>query len=415
MNKKTIEPGLLQVFRWYAILRLGFLILLALAARREVIRTEATLGIDPNIATLLVGVEMAFLFGYLLWPWLERKLGRYYLPLALAFAIGGLLVEQHVLSPLSGLFQPIPFMFVLLILTAWQYSYRAVVAFTLAAAVFEITLIFIFPQPMLFEFLPERLNQMITYGGLISRTLSFLVLGYVVTRLMKSQREQRKALTQANQKLVQHAAALEQLTISRERNRISRELHDTLAHTLSALAVQLDAVVTVWESIPDRAREMLDQMLHTTRSGLDETRRALRALRAEPLEELGLALAVRTLAEDFAARYAMSLILDIPDQLDNLNLEVEQCYYRVAQETFENIGWHANAAQVNVKLDKTNHTLELIIQDDGQGFDPEKEAAVQQYGLLGMHERAEIIGADLHVESRPGAGATIRLLWENGR
>jgi signal transduction histidine kinase len=138
-------------------------------------------------------------------------------------------------------------------------------------------------------------------------------------------------------------------------------------------------------------------------------------LRADPLEELGLALAVRTLAEDFAARYALSLTLDIPDQLDNLNLEVEQCYYRVAQETFENIGQHANADQVRVKLDDSNHTLALVIQDDGQGFDPNKETAMEQYGLLGMRERAEIIGAKFHVESRPGAGATIRLTWENGR
>ena len=67
------------------------------------------------------------------------------------------------------------------------------------------------------------------------------------------------------------------------------------------MAVQLDAVVAVWQDIPDKAKGMLDQMLMTTRTGLDETRRALRALRAEPLEEMGLALAVRTLAEDFAA------------------------------------------------------------------------------------------------------------------
>ena len=89
------------------------------------------------------------------------------------------------------------------------------------------------------------------------------------------------------------------LLLSRERLRLSRELHDTLAHTLSAMAVQLEYVNHNLAILPQKAEQMIDQMLQTTRSGLDETRRALSALRASALEEMGLALALRTLAEDF--------------------------------------------------------------------------------------------------------------------
>jgi signal transduction histidine kinase len=205
---------------------------------------------------------------------------------------------------------------------------------------------------------------------------------------------------------------VEQLTISRERNRLSRELHDTLAHTLSALVVQLDAVMAVWEPIPSRAREMLEGMLETTRRGLDDTRRSLRALRAAPLEEMGLALAVRTLTEDFAARNGLSLDLEISEDVGRLSPEVEHGLYRVAQEALENVNQHAGAQHVQVKLGKNNGDLFLIVADDGRGFDTDMDASEQQLGLQGMYERAEMIGARLEVLSEKDKGTTIRLSKE---
>jgi signal transduction histidine kinase len=265
---------------------------------------------------------------------------------------------------------------------------------------------------MVFDQIEGVTDQMITVGSLVLRTFSFLIIGFVITRLMSAQRQQRRALAEANRKLVQYAATVEQLTISRERNRLSRELHDTLAHTLSALVVQIDAVIAVWEPIPSRAREMLEGMLDTTRRGLDETRRSLRALRAAPLEEMGLALAVSTLAEDFAARNGMSLDLEISEDVDRLAPEVEHGFYRVAQEALENVNQHAGAQQVKVKLGKKNGTLLLIVADDGRGFDPDVDASEHQLGLQGMYERAELIGASLEVVSERDQGTTIQLSKE---
>ena len=302
-------------------------------------------------------------------------------------------------------------------MVAWQYTFRSVVAFTFGSAALELALILFIPAASIIGFadlgLPVEFDEFIRYGNIAGRSVSFLVLGYIVTSLMNAQRSQRAALTQANQRLVQHAATLEQLTISRERNRISRELHDTLAHTLSAMAVQLDAVVAVWQDIPDKARGMLDQMLTTTRTGLDETRRALRALRAEPLEEMGLALAVRTLAEDFAARESLELEVDIPENLDNLTPEVEQCYYRVAQEALENIARHAQAKRLTVWMQGNGQGLRMMVADDGHGFDVGSEGDAEKYGLLGMRERADLIGAQLEVISHPERGTKIQLRLEN--
>jgi signal transduction histidine kinase len=223
--------------------------------------------------------------------------------------------------------------------------------------------------------------------------------------------------------LVRYAATLEQLTISQERNRLARELHDTLAHTLSGLAVHLDAIFALWKDVPPRAQEMIQQALTITREGLDETRRAMKALRATPLEQEGLALAVRSLAESAAQRGGLSLQLDVDEHPGLLGPEVEQCYYRVAQEAIENVVTHAGARTLSVSLRRLQDMLVLEVADDGRGLartaashevpgqDVEGEV---QFGLRGMRERAELIGGTLDIEGRPGKGTTIRLSSAHG-
>ena len=413
MNGSSVEPGLLRVFRWYAGIRF---VLYLLAGVRFLLFPDIGQRIDfapyPYLWLTLFGT--AFLLAYLSLPWLQQKMGRAFLPVGIILAASSLILER-VLTPTTGIWfwQPDPFFYVLLILVAWQYDFRAVLLFTLATSALEITLNLLAPQQtMILDQIEGITGQMITIGSLVLRTFSFLIIGFVITRLMSAQRQQRRALAEANRKLVQYAATVEQLTTSRERNRLSRELHDTLAHTLSALVVQIDAVMAVWEPVPSRAREMLEGMLETTRRGLDETRRSLRALRAAPLEEMGLALAVSTLAEDFAARNGMSLDLEISEDVDKLPSEVEHGFYRVAQEALENVNQHAGAQQVKVKLGKKNGSLLLIVADDGRGFDPDVDASEHQLGLQGMYERAEMIGASLEVTSEQDLGTTIKLSKE---
>src|SRR5512142_1209627 len=167
---------------------------------------------------------------------------------------------------------------------------------------------------------------------------------------MQRQREQRQSLVEANRQVRHYAATLEQLAVTQERNRMSRELHDTLAHTLSGLAVQLEAARSLWRSSPERSHAMLEDALLATRSGLTESRKAIQALRASPLEDLGLTLALRTLAESAASRSGAALDLAIPATLEKLAPDVEQCLFRVAQEALENIVRHAEAQSITVRL-----------------------------------------------------------------
>jgi signal transduction histidine kinase len=410
-----MEPGLLQVFRIYAWLRaFSLLFLPTLQFHPTLLNMPASSLLLPGI---LAVIDTAFLLAYLYWSGFRERMGRAYVPIALTFATLALMIEQHYFSPQRGFMQLEPLIYILLILTSWQYDFRAVIIFTVGTVMLQLGLNWFLPQPDLLALgLPNSpyILRAVTYGFLAARSVTFLVVGYAVTRLVKAQRKQRQELAQTNLRLIQHASTVEQLTISRERNRLSRELHDTLAHTLSALTVQLEALLTIWNPIPDKPRQMLKQMLATTRSGLDETRRALGALRATPIEEMGLALALRSLVEEFAERNSWRLEIDIPQQIDNLPAEVEHSFYRIAQEALENVVRHANAQVLRVKLKKKDQKLTLTIADDGKGFEP-RVISEEQLGLRGMRERAELIGARLYVESQPSQGTTLTLEVELDR
>jgi signal transduction histidine kinase len=408
MSDYRLEPGLLSIFRVYVVLR--FVAILAVA---EFYFAQSGPALEliqiPYIALFLTNIVL--LLVYLSWPWLQRKLGRTYLPIALIIASVGPIIEGRYLflvynAAYEARFWLIfPFLTIPLILTAWQYRFPSVVGFCLGTAICEGALIRMSPEP-------DTLTAMSDMGSLVVRTVFFLLMGYIVSNLMTEQRNHRQELAEANRKLVRYASTLEQLAVSQERNRLARELHDTLAHALSGLAVQLDAIATVWDPIPTKARRMLERALSITRIGLDETRRALQDLRASPLEDLGLGLAIRSLAEGVADRGNLTLELDVPEHITNLSPEVEQCYYRVAQEALENVLRHANARSISVSLWQRDGQLTMQFSDDGTGFTAASMAADDRFGLKGMQERAELIGGTLEVKSNAGQGTTIRLTSE---
>jgi signal transduction histidine kinase len=258
---------------------------------------------------------------------------------------------------------------------------------------------------------------------LILEAAMMLLVGYVIVQLVSIQREQRTALARAyeqqaaaNTRLQRYAATLEELAISRERNRLARELHDTLAHSLSAITVQLEAVRSLWPLDPDAARDLLDKADETARRGLTEARRALRALRASPLQDIGLAPALRELAISAAERTGATLELHVPEQLgDDLPLAVEQGVYRIAQETLENVIRHAEPHQIVVRLDRNAGRLTFIVEDDGRGIDLTDSQASgddrqDQFGLRGIKERATMIGGHLQITSRAGEGTKVELV-----
>ncbi|MPM78564.1 Signal transduction histidine-protein kinase/phosphatase DegS [bioreactor metagenome] len=143
------------------------------------------------------------------------------------------------------------------------------------------------------------------------------------------------------------------------------------------------------------------------RTGLNEARRAIRSLRAAPLEEMGLLLALQEAVKEAAIRGGFDPHFTLPSALPYLPAEIENEVYRVAVEAIQNVALHAQAKNLTLKLSATSGILDLLVQDDGIGFDLHKVDGQTHFGLLGLRERADLHGADLKVNSRPGAGTSV--------
>lgn len=246
-----------------------------------------------------------------------------------------------------------------------------------------------------------------TPGSIALSQIGFLINGRCITVIVTRLRNRTEELTQANQQLRHYASTLEQLTISRERNRMARELHDTLAHTLADLTVQMETAKAYVRINPETTSEILTTALVSARSGLHDTRRSLKSLRASPLVELGLTAALGDLAQTVAASADLRLTLRIDSVLPPLPPDTEQAIYRIAQEALANVNYHASASHLTVTLTVEHALLHLLIQDDGRGFDLNTPVAAGHYGLDGMAEWAQITGGRLTITSMPNQGTLV--------
>ena len=299
-------------------------------------------------------------------------------------------------------------MFLGLLRVSWQYQWKYILLVILVITGLNWGLMWSFGAP---HGAPGGLGTPFQ-GPLIIvliQTVIFLTVAFSISYLMNRLRKQQQSLGEANKNLTHYASTLEHLSTSQERNRLARELHDTLAHTLSALSVQLETVKVYWDVDQAAARSRLEQSMALAHSGLEETRRALKALRASPLDDLGLALAISSMAKNASEHANLVLDLSIMDKIPSLSPDVEQGIYRIAQEAVTNAVNHANAKNLTVKLEYIEGKTRLTVCDNGVGFDIEKNIKSGQWGLTGMTERSQLIGGKLSIVSKPGIGTEIKL------
>jgi signal transduction histidine kinase len=200
-----------------------------------------------------------------------------------------------------------------------------------------------------------------------------------------------------------------ELSIVEERNRLARELHDAVSQKLFGLVLSVEAVETLLERDPDEARAELERLRALAQEAMEELRSLVFELRPPALESEGLATALRKHVGVLRRAHPASIELAVvgePPREPTLEREV----FRIAQEALQNALRHADAARLDVRLDATNGRLVLSVEDDGVGFDPDAiEVRSRRLGLTSMEERARAVGGTLTVESRPGAGTTVRL------
>ncbi len=364
---------------------------------------------------------------FVLLPGLERRLGERYLPIALflfisAFAIeltvqsSGYLARQFLLQTgrdpnnVFSSWRGETFLFLVLpiVLTAWVYGRKGTIwAATWAALLHIAGGLWLWQRDGAF---PEG------YWKAMPVRLSILyAVPLLVAYLAARQRQQHQALEAAHRQLQRQAALTEALAASRERNRLARELHDTLAHSLAGLVVELEAVETLCDVDPLAMRAELRRAKQLAREGLDEARKAIHDLRESPAQDMGLGAALRQAMNEFGERTGLETRVEFmasePDAL-SLPPATADTLYHIVQEALTNVERHAQATVVTLRLQLTSGTLTVQVSDDGVGFEPE-HLPEGRYGLLGMRERAAAIGATLEVTSAPGAGTTVtvHLTW----
>jgi two-component system NarL family sensor kinase len=207
-----------------------------------------------------------------------------------------------------------------------------------------------------------------------------------------------------------------QLGVVEERNRLAREIHDTLAQGLSAIALQLETADAFLEGIvPDESpnaprlsqvQQAIQKALALARDNLVEARHSVLDLRAAPLEGSTLAEALSKLVQSVSHTVGVPISFLLEGDTRPLPIHVEVGLYRIAQEALNNIARHAAAHQAAVRLRILPTQIELTIQDDGCGFDP-NEIPDARFGLVGLAERVKLLDGTLQIESSPNEGTQV--------
>lgn len=257
---------------------------------------------------------------------------------------------------------------------------------------------------------PGNIQALLSALGILA---GYLFMGATIDAQRKAERAEAEAqsllarLQAAHAQLQQSAQQAEALAVAEERNRLAREVHDTLGHRLTVAAVQLEGAQRLIARDPARAAQMVATVRTQVVEGLTELRRTVAALRAPVSVELNLFVALRQLVRDFEAATGIQVELQLPTTPPGLTPAQRQVFYRVAQEALTNVQRHAGAARVQVALLRAGDgAVRLTIDDDGDGL---PSTPAPGFGLRGMTERAQQIGATLTLANGSLGGAHIAL------
>lgn len=338
----------------------------------------------------------------------SRFVGSLLVGLIIAFtseSIGTAVAAQPFFNP-NRFFVPIQtpllFLFIPVVLGGWMSGRRgtfvwsglgilALLVSTLASATFT-------PTPA-----PLPLTPILVQAAVM------IVIAYFVGALADRQRAEHIALRAAHQALAAQAGMRVQLAASGERLRLARNLHDTLAHTMAGLLVQLRAIDTLLLTNTTKAHTELAIAQQAAQQGLLDLRSAIGELRAGQVQDLGLVGALQQLLERLSQRTRIKTTLAQTGGEPQLGDQDAEMLFLIAQESIRNAERHANPTEVSVILHqhpRPNPSFTMTIRDNGRGFQP-ATIPLSNYGIRGIYERAELNGAQVRIQSAPGSGTTV--------
>jgi signal transduction histidine kinase len=250
---------------------------------------------------------------------------------------------------------------------------------------------------------------------MLNATVLFLVSLIFVLLLINtllSERHSREELALANNKLRTYALRIENQATLEERNRIAREIHDSLGHFLTGLNIQLEGALKLWSSNPAKAQDFLIEAKRQGATALQEVRQSVATLRSDPLRGQDLNEGIASLAKEF--HHSSGILPEYHIQLSqSLPMEVSTTLYRIVQEALTNSCKYATASKVEIQLETIGTDLYLSVRDNGKGFKVDQNTT--GFGLRGMRERALALGGQFEVISEPGRGCHLEVHVPLGR
>lgn len=228
--------------------------------------------------------------------------------------------------------------------------------------------------------------------------LNILLFVLYMILLFTSQKEENarirklnEQLNQANDQLRDYAVNMERMTQVRERNRLAREIHDTLGHTLTGIIMGADAGLALFDVAPEESKKRIQVVAQSARDGLTDVRRSIKALRPDALEHSSLAEALEGLVENFRLTTSAQIAYYQGAGELNLDADEEDALYRVVQEGLTNAVRHGRADRISIRVMRTGDLVTVSVQDNGTGCAKLEEG----FGLRHMRERLDMLGGTL--------------------
>lgn len=260
---------------------------------------------------------------------------------------------------------------------------------------------------------PERSSWFFFGSLIVFQTLAIGFGNLLADRLGSLSEQRRQAVERLEAALEENAGLQAQLLtqareagIFEERQRLAREIHDTLAQGLTGIITQLGAAQGAREN-PERWQQHMENALTLARESLGEARRSVHALRPAPLDRAKLTDALTDAARRWSKVHGIPVSVTIDGEPSSLTAEVEDALLRVAQEALANITKHASATRVGITLSYMDDVAALDIRDDGIGFEARGSSTREGFGLESMRQRMAQVGGTLEIESEPGYGTAI--------
>ena len=205
-------------------------------------------------------------------------------------------------------------------------------------------------------------------------------------------------LTEANIKLEEYSRKSAEMAQMKERNRLAREIHDTIGHALTGIVTGLEACLVIFDLEPSLARKQMEAIQEVARQGMKDVRRSVNALRPDVLEQLTLDAAIERMVDEMCRSTGIRFDYICTDSLSGLDQDEEDIVYRILQESITNSVRHGKPTRINIQIERTGQQLEILIRDNGIGC----RDLHKGFGLTHMQERLDMLGGTLSVNGNDG-------------